>query len=281
MTEKKEETLNYKKVTLAELSNNLPIIRRTVDGKPIEKRNFSFIEWDMTIEEKLSDLKQKAKSMGEYVTNMLNMLLADFCGQDFQKLSKEEKILALSQLEYSNIIYMYVYLRVEELGDELRLDVQCPHCLKMNKDFVCSLNDMDVHVKDAEHARTVDYDLKKPITIDEKIVTGLKLDIAKWEAMEKADPDQSDNSAKVKQLIFNSSIAGAYVEDGKPFPGYADIGRIVKGMKKIDIERLSGVITKNNCGPAMMVKGDCVHCRKEWFKELNWSYDYFFANSSL
>lgn len=281
MTETNEKKLNYKKITLKELGANLPIIRRLPDGKPLDKREFSFIEWDMTIEEKLSDLKEKSKSMGEYVSAMLSLLIADFCGQDFQKLSKEEKILALSQLEYSNIIYMYVYLRVEELGDELRLDVTCPFCAKLNKDFACSLYDMDVHVKDAEHERTVDYDLQKPITIDEKIVTGLKLDIAKWEAMEKADPDQADNSAKVKKLIFNSSIAGAYVEDRKPFPGYADVGRIVKSLKKIDIEKLAKTIIQNNCGPAMTVKGDCVHCRKEWFKELNWSPDYFFANSSL
>ena len=279
MQEKKEK--NYKKVTLRDLGANLPVIRRLSDGQPIEKRNFSFIEWDMTIEEKLADLKEKSNSMGKFVSGMLHMMIADFCGQDFQALSKEEKTIIINQLEYSNILYMYIYLRVEELGDELRLDVQCPHCGKQNKDFACSLLDMDVHVKDKEHERTLVYDLNKPITVGDKIVTGLKLDIAKWEAMESADAETSENSAKVKQLVFNSSIVGALVEDGKPFPGYADVKSIVKSLKKRDIEKLGGVIHENNCGPAMAVKGDCVHCKKEWFKELNWSYDYFFGNSSL
>lgn len=281
MTAKKEENKNHKVITLKDLGPVLPITRFIAD-KPVEKLDFSFLEWDMTVEEKLAEIKAKAKSMGQFINQMMSLLLDRFCGQDFQAMTKEERLISLNQLEYPNMMYMYVYLRVEELGDELRLDVNCPHCGKLNKDFVCSLHDMEVHAKGVEHARKIDFTLKKPILMaNEQIITGLKIDIAKWDAMENADAELSENDAKVKQLLFNSSICGASVGDGEPMKGFVDVQTIVKKLKKIDIERLGQAIAQNNGGPMMAVKGKCQHCAKEWAKLLNWGYDYFFDNSSL
>lgn len=282
MTEEvKAEKKAFRKTTLGELGANLPIVRRMADGKPIEARNFSFLEWDMATEEKIADIKKNAKSAGQFVNAMFGLMLDQFCGQDFQSKSKEDKLITINQLEFSNVMYLYIYLRVEELGDEMRLDVACPHCSKLNKDYRCSLNSLDVDVKDPDHEHKKVYDLRKPIELNGKMVTALEIDVAKWSFMESAEPEIAENEAKMKALLFRSSIVGAFEGEGKRFEGFVDQESIVKKIKKVDIEKLALTIAENNCGPKMVISGDCVHCKKEWFKPLNWSYDYFFDSSSL
>ena len=103
--------------TLQELGPNLPI-QTKLNGQYVKDRSFSFIEWDMELEEKLSKLQAKSKNIGTFINQMLCTVLDNFCGIDFQSLKDHEKTLMINQLEYTNVMYMYIYLRVEELGEE-------------------------------------------------------------------------------------------------------------------------------------------------------------------
>lgn len=267
---------------LAELGSNLPIPPRTIDGKFAADRSFSFVSWDMEIEEKLSDLQENVKSVGEFVNRMMGLLLDRFCGQDFQSKSNEEKLLLMNQLEFSNVMYMYIFLRVDELGKELRLDVTCPRCTKLNKDYVADLETLDVEVKDPDvHQRTAIYDLVKPIPLEDgQIVTAVEFDISKWEYMERATVEIAKNAAKMKSLMFQSSLVGLKAGD-QPVKGFHDPKGFIRQMKKVDIEKAMDALVKNNAGPHMQIAGKCVHCGGEWFRALDWRYDSFFDSSSL
>ena len=85
----------------------------------------------------------------------------------------------------------------------------------------------------------------------------------------------------MKQLLFKSSIVAGIATNSQGEEKQYPVDLILKKIKKIDIERISKAITENNAGPSMGLKGNCVHCGAEWFRVLDWSYNYFFDTSSL
>jgi len=284
VTEEKsiEKPKIYRVATLDELGANLPILRNGRDGQPVQDRSFSFLDWDMEVEEKISKIQSNAKNVGSLVSQMMCLLLDRFCGESFQELSKEDQILTVNQLEFTNVMYMYIFLRTEELGYDLKMDVTCPHCKKLNKGFVADLRTLEVHVKEEEHERQHTYELMKPILMDNgDVVSSVTYDISKWDTMERATPDVAENAGKMKQILFRSSIANAHAEDDGGKEKNYPIDLVIKKMKKIDIEKISSAITENNAGPLMAMKGECIHCKSEWFRLLDWSYNFFFDSSSL
>lgn len=269
----------FRRTTLKELGNNLPVLPYQ-QGKPLEKRSFSFFEWDMEMEEKVSDIKKKSKTTGDFVSGVLATLVSDICGYDFAEMKDPEKKLMLHQLEFPNIMYLWVALRYEEVGEDLTLDVTCPACMKMNKEFQCDIGDMEISVKDAEHNRDFEYELKKPIVIGDHTITGLKVDVSKWSALDGKESDIMSNAAKLKKSIFESSIVSCLSADG-PIEGFVDMDQVIRKLKKRDMEKLMRETLLNNGGPELVIGGKCVHCDAEWVKPLDWSYEYFFDSSSL
>lgn len=287
MTEKKDKLPKNKKVdryrvtTLGELGSSLPVVVKTMDGSLVEKRDFNFREWDMGIEEEISDLQKDSSDVGDFVNRMLCLLLDQFCGQDFQSKKPHEQTILINQLEFSNVMYMYIYLRTEELSSSLKMDVGCPNCKKLIEDYVVDLKDLEVHVKDKKHSRSEDYILIKPIRLEDgKIITGLRMDVAKWDSLEGVSKEIAENSGKMKTKLFKSSIVGALDAKG-PIKDFVNTEVLIRKLKKIDIEKISTLVMKNNGGPSMVIGGTCTHCKTEFLKALDWRYDYFFDSSSL
>lgn len=276
----------YKKVTLGDLGPTFPI-PPNLSGTISEKKNFGFREWTMETEEVISERKSKAKNMGEFVNGLFRHMITDFCGQDFQAMPDERRMLLINQMEFPNVMYAYIYLRVEELGPELRMDITCPTCGKLNKDYVADLQTLEIMVKDSDtkdkpgHQRNGVYDLSKPIVLDDgKIITKIRYGVSKWEAMESAQQEDLENTGRMKRMLLKSSILGFETEAG-PIETFVEADPTIKKLKKVDFEKLLREVTENNGGPHMAIGGVCIHCKKEWAKTLDWSWDYFFDSSSL
>jgi len=281
--EPKKELTPYSTTTLQELGAILPIQRRTPDKQSyIKERGFSFVDWDMETEEKIAGLKKNANNVGEFVNKMMCLLLDDFCGQSMQDMDKDAKTVLMSQLEFPNLMYMYIWLRVEELGEDYNVgDITCPVCRKVNKDFMGDLNTLEIRTKNPEeNEREVDYELRKPILIGEETITGIVLDVSKWTVLEQAGIKDAENDGRMKFLMLKSAIAGASNADG-PIKSYVDTDTLIKKLKKIDIEKTMKAVTDNNAGPVMGVGGNCIHCNAEFIQTLDWRYDHFFDSSSL
>lgn len=286
MSEESSSLLS-RKVTLKELGATLPVYRLTQDKKPIVDRSFSFIPWDMEIEEKLSAASNKAKNIGVFMNEMMCTLVDNLCGVDFQSLPKEQRMLMINQLEWPNMMYMYIYLRTEELGTKLKLTLDCPSCGKKIDNFEADLNELDVNIKDTPtaedcgHGRVARYELVKPIIVDDKTtVTAFDLDVSKWEYMERIEKGDGENGARMKQFMLKSSICGFYAGEGK-VDKFLDPQTVFKKLKKIDIELSIKKLMENNVGPEPAIAGTCHHCKREWKKLLDWTYQSFFDSSSL
>ena len=273
---------NYRVTTLLEFGPSLPVITRDKDKRFIKDRSFTFVEWNMELEEEISEIQKKEKNTGLFVNKMLCKLLDTICGEPFQELSEGEQQSRISSLEFPNIMYMYTYLRVDELGNILKTDpVTCPRCGKLNENFAIDLNTLEIHVKDEEHIREVDYELYKPISYKEnKLITNLKLDVSKWKVLEGDNIGPDLSSGKFKRCLLEGAIIGAKDESG-PIDSILDVRAIVKKIQKKDIECCIKTVIENNSGCDMGAQGTCIHCKADFYKLLDWKYDRFFDSSSL
>ena len=268
--------------TLKELDQDLPILPllKGEKNKFEKERSFSFLEWDMKLEEEFAKLQEENISQGQLVNKILCRLLDQYCGRDFQKLSDNEKMLIINQEYFANVIYMYTYLRVEELGHELILNVACPYCKKEVNKYECDLRTMDVDCKDKENKRVHEYNLKKPILYKGKVITGFKYDLAKWDFIEGIKADKNLSNTLFKKRMFYSSIVG-FLDSKGLIETFIDKKEVIDKMKKYDIEKFLIVISENNGGPSMVTQVDCPHCSNTFQKIIDWSYQNFFGISSL
>ena len=288
VTEKSKPAL-FRKTTLGALGPELPVYRLDSKKNPIQDLEFSFLTWDMEMEEKLSERAEKSKSVGTFINEMMCMLLDRFCGEDFQSLNPANKALMMNQLEWPNMMYLYIYLRVEVLGSDYSLNLICPNtrCGKPIEDYVVNLEDVDVHEKafDFEsnipiNPRIAKYELIKPILFNDLTITAFEFDVSKWDYMERSDSKDGESAAGLKKLMLKSSISGFFTGEER-VSKFLDPQSVMKKMQKIDIEKSIRLITENNAGPTPLLQGECPYCKTQWTKVLDWSYRSFFDSSSL
>lgn len=289
MNEEKNETEAQEEVKKVATSRRTTLddlgLQFPVHNDKFDEQTFSFLEWDMDVEEKLSDLQSKhGSNVGIFVRHMMDLLLDTIYGKDYQSLSKEEKTIVLSQLHFPDMMYMYMSLRVEEMGEDLLFEnITCPnhHCRKLIPEFVADLRTLEVVCKDKEHNKTFDYELKRPIIMEgrKEPITGLRLEITKWASLENVPSEKAGNEGFIKKSMFNSSIQSA-LTNGEVVEGFVDLKTLVRKIKKADQNKLGNAITDNNGGIDMIVGGECPHCKAEFVKPIEWGYDSFFGSSS-
>jgi hypothetical protein len=162
------------------------------------------------------------------------------------------------------------------MGAEIAFNFQCPFCSNKIRNFIASLDDVDVDCKVKNYPDTVSYKLRKPIDLDGKQIEEIAVCIAKWDAMEKARDQKSNDEATMKEHTFRNSIVGV-----TGISGYVDSDLIIAKLKKIDIEYLHKTISKHNAGPEVAAEVKCDKCRGEFFRAIDWGYDHFFGIGSL
>lgn len=267
-----------RKTTLEKLGPNLPIpLPPTKDQK--FTTDFSFKSWGLSEDKTIGEIKRKAQYMGPFINKVLGLMLHKCGGVDFAASDDSKKEYMLNQMPMMNVLYMWIYLRYDQLDEMIRLDVGCPGCGRMNKNFTASLAGLDVDVVEKDDKEIAEYVLKKTFTLDKKdseVVKNLKIRRTPWEAMDRADDETTTNQGKITELIFHKSIVGCNDETG-----YVDFEKVAKKIRKRDIERLSIEIQDHNAGPSLAIEGKCAFCPVTFFRQLDWSYDTFFGNSSL
>lgn len=259
-------------MTLKDLGSRLPI---EIGGK--EKQYFKFKDWTFKEEEYIAKSKSKVKNIGAFITDILSSMLVGVGDEDFESKSKNEKILFLAGQPMGNVLYMYIYLRYDQLGEELRLAFKCPYCNHNVSNFITDIGDIDVDCKFGKFDEVIVYKLKKPITLEQgdQLIDHVKLGLAKWTMMEQTENAMVDEAA-MKRYSYKHSIVGV---DG--VTGYLSPDEIIGKLKKQDIERLSVAIATHNAGPSIQAEIECEKCGNTFWRQIDWSYDHFFGVGSL
>jgi hypothetical protein len=173
-----------------------------------------------------------------------------------------------------DVLYVYTYLRLEAMGEDVRLKVPCGKC-KSHFDFIGD-------PEDTRRARGGDRGGTSRRASRSRADWRWPVPSARCSSSPRsagASSRTSDlaNVGAARLNTFQNAIVG--VEGIDPFPGVPD--QILENMTKRDVEGLAKHIESVNPAPALAVEAQCPKCKSKWIGPIDWGYDSFFGPSSL
>lgn len=269
---------------LGEVGKVLPI--GFTDQVGTTHREFELREWTWDVEEELGDRVQKLGGdqigMGEYVSLIVILLVERVGGIAFARLDEPQRRMVLRQMYMSDVVYMYIWSRLESIGHEMPFDhVVCPRCRAVQGTgdpprYVADLRTLEVKVSEGPETRLVK--LTKGIRYAGEVRSTVLVQPLPWGLMEDMTPDTQQNAAK---FIMKSLSHGIREIPGAP-PGPVVLSREhMMSTCKLDRARIMNAISEVGGGAVMEVRDNCRTCGFEFSEDLDWSHNNFFAISSL
>lgn len=272
-TSEKKDSETSKKLELKTLQNELPI-----HDKSKSNQTFTFKDWGMPEEEEIGKIKSTNPSMGKFITSVLSYMLKTLHGENFAELDSKKRKLIINQMFSGNILYMYMYLRYDQVDDRMAFNFECPFCKHELDEIIVSLNDLDVDCKHGEYQEYEVYKLEKNITLEKgsQQVDNVKLGITKWNIIENSGTIKDNREFEgMKAALLNGIIGVEGIET------LINVDEIVNKLRKIDIEYIHTKISEHNGGPDIQIPLSCPSCNKKTFRQIDWGYESFFGVSSL
>lgn len=260
--------------TLEEQGDNLPL--GIIDQSGGYSREIAFRRWNLKRNEELrKKQKQKGKgpmSMFRYAAIVLSEMCTRIGPHNFESMNSSERILEIYKMYHGDVMFAYMALRRDAMGEDIYTDIECPRC--NNKFSFCGdLNTLPVRTAETLVDAQWKYDLKDPFPLRDMTVESLSFQPVRWSSIERSKPiDES----KIESMIVIGSI---FEVNGQPMD-------LVDGdldeIGKRDFEEILYLTGNNSIGPDMSI--DCVcnspMCGYEWKIAIDWTYDNFFAITS-
>lgn len=262
-----EPELNTEKLpTLVEVGKTLPVAG--VD--------FALRDWDWSFEEELGDVLEKRPNLnvGEYISEVVCRAVTSVGDLDFSRIKPIQRRAFIRDMYFSDVLYMYVWVRVDGLGNELKLEpFKCDLCDEP-VNYVGDLNTLEVkrHINGIE-TRTIELDhgLKYSGEIRKKVKVGP----IKWAFMEEKDNGKKfRNPAKFRASTIQH---GVFDIDGVQ-PPVLITPEVLRSMNSKEIRHLVREIDQCDGGAVMEISGSC-DCGHEFTHPVDWTYQDFFGRS--
>lgn len=277
----KEPEKTKRTVLLKDLGANMPLGISITDGFA---RDIAVKPWRMKEERELGGLRDanRDSNMAQYVGMVLATLCSKLGHHNFDGMKFAERRVVIGQMYMGDVFYAYIWLRVQTMGNELKLKLTCPQC-ELKFDYTADLESVEVITADDLDALKWDYKLKHPFKLRGKDVANLTLGPARWNGMEMMSQGTTGrNMGEAKAGIIQGSICAIpdWLDDQKK-PQSIMLGPDeLDEMSKFDLERLTTLIDDNALGPNMAVEDKCTKCGRNFMLPIDWSYDSFFGDSS-
>lgn len=264
-----------RKVLLRDLGAQLPFGVVGTDGAL--HKGFASKPWRGKEEREVGRIRTAARAdPTSFVARLLGYMFTQVGPYDFETMSDAEKVLVVSQMRSGDILYLYVWLRAQCIGNEVGMDLSCPHC----GGFVPYAADLDtLEVRCVEKADDADwtYQLRDPFPIRGKEVKALKISPIRWSTSEGVMRAASGKKqGGVSKMDLLHGCVGGLV-DG---PELALVLTDLDEMTKYDIERLVALLDDSEVGPDLSVTDTCPACLREFTVAMEWAYADFFTPSS-
>lgn len=260
--------------TLSEFGKRLPIGYRDPNGEI--QRNFALREWDWDLEESIGDQLETAEISGMgHVTHVVACGLKTLGSIDFDKLETIQRLAAISNMYYSDVLMVYVWIRIEGMGPQLRLEsFKCEKCKKLI-DFAGDLRGLEVHEIDPKSVtRTVA--LEHGVRYADQIRNKVNIEPIRWSFFESDDfVSAMTNQAKFKRLALQNGVVEV---EGVPGPAHLTRSHL-KSMKPREIVKIVREIDAAGGGVVMEIEDVCPHCKAPFSHTIDWRYGDFFGRS--
>jgi len=280
--EASKERPKVETVLLRDLGPNLPMGVPDAAGNLVKP--FSMRSWKMPQEKKVAKIKRKNPMMGDFVPLLLSVFLENVGGRKLPGSNDEptdpQRILTLHQMAMQDVLYMYVYLRFQEVGEILPMGIQCPSCRYMHQRYPADLGTLEVVVypEGTNVSQLVgSYAMQSPFKIGETNVENLLYIPTPWSMMTEVPEDEEENEAAFKERIIQTSVRRVAEMEA---PMFVLNESHMEHFGKKDIEGLSADVIIANGGLDMMLEGKCEKCKAQFYQLINWTYTNFFSTSS-
>ena len=264
-------------VQLKDLGPQLPL--GIMDTAKTYHKELAARVWKLGTERELGDLRDKNRdaNFAQYVSMILGTMCTKLGPHAFDGKALADKQVLVSQMFMCDVLYAYIWLRVESLGPNLNVEVKCPSC-NGSFPFAADLNTLEVTCADTLEAALWDYALKHPIKIRGRDAKALRLGPTRWNAMESTNASQF-NTGQMKADIVRYSIHEVS-HDGEKFEPMPVSEHELDELSKLDFETLAHLVDKNAIGPDMSINDKCRLCSRPFTTSIDWGYESFFAISS-
>lgn len=239
-------------------------------------KDFAFRRWTSKQDRELEEVRANSGAMsvqefvGKVVCHMLTQLGP---WQDFQGLPESERLAITNQMYLGDVMYLYVWLRIEALGQRIVFRMRCPGCKKLFK-MVADLRQTDVSAVESPDTLIKSLKLKDGIEVGETLEHNILVHPPQWIAMGSVKADTT-NQHDVKTQIILSSLRQIGESVHPPAP------QVLDTLTKYDLEMLTRVIDDMNPGPDLTLEARCAKCGVEFKSPLEWSWSFFFDGVSL
>lgn len=280
----KDERLQVKSVR--ELGFNLPI-GQVMGGE--FRRGFAFNEYSYDLEKDVARFCRQHEGIPNtrVVTKVLSLCLNQLGGEPLVSPSVQdpiqrevESMQKVGQLFMADVYYLWIRLRMEELGTDYRSPFVCLSCGHQGE-FLTDMESMDVFcVKDPSILETKVSLFKGLKFRDGTVKKAVMVNPVRWcnvDTNEMAAVGNEPNSLKLH--FVRAAITGV---EGMAEPVSLTDSEI-GSLRKIDVEKLAAAVNHTNLGPSLTLQGTCPNpeCKSPFTWPLNWDYDHFFSTTSL
>lgn len=278
------ESCELPKTTLGDYGLQLPI--GVIEGTPANlAKGFAFKPYRMKEEKVFGQMRRRkggpGNHQGRIVVALLAFMLTEWGGDtDFASKSKKHRENAILHANMVDVLYAYLNLRTEALGDFIEVKIECATCgHSWNWSADLTSLDFDV-VRTIEDLHDVEHTLRNPIGLGEHRYDVLTLRPPTWAAV--ANISGRANEGEIKSRLILSSVKSiASSTPGANTPTIALGSALLDHMTKRDLEELNGEL--NDAFPSLDLSMDveCPNCGTGFRNQINWQLDFFFGTSSL
>lgn len=258
------------------------------------RKDFSLKDLEYPQERALG--KFKAANIGapyqKVVTKLLTLLLSKLGGESYEYIPGGEDdteaeaaaMYLISKCYMADVIYMYVFARVQELGPELVYPLvhTCGYIGKAQYD----LSQMKVIVCDDPAALGKEVELihgmRQANGNRQKRVMMQPLQWFDMESPESLEM-QGDETLLKLHLIKHSTLIEKVVkrDRAEKIEHVIPSDDEIFSLRKIDIEQMWKEYEDLNLGAQLVSEGKCKQCKKEYFQPVDATYESFFTTASL
>jgi hypothetical protein len=174
----------------------------------------------------------------------------------------------------ADVMYAYVFARIQSLGSELEVNLTCKFCEKPAKG-IFDLNTAEVDVLEDVETLEMWVALQRPFKDrNGKRVGKLHMQPTTWSTMLKPGVF----SGKMDQINYaglQDCVVGTDQFEGE----YRLLTSEIDEIERIDVVEVQRATQDIAAGLAMQTSIECPHCKRTNTEALNWSFDYFFGSS--
>lgn len=262
---------SFRTVKLRELGNKLPVGLSLANGAL--QREFDFRVFKTSDERTLGRLVKNNTKMHDYVATVIAYMFNRIGPFNFteKEMSIPEKKMQLNRLYMGDVLYAYIMLRIDAIGEKLDQKIACKKC---EEEFVWSgdLYDVDVTTVDKEEDLLWTYELKRPVKIRGVEVKKVRASTAHWSVLSTLEQG-NEHSAKIAAV--GGAICG--LNDDPTFIQLEP--EEIDELHKRDFEGICARINDRFAGPSMAIEGEHT-CGNQFRIAIDWSYQNFFRVSS-